>query len=424
MKLLQSWAKYRNRANYPGLTRPTWYTAFKTLANVLSAMMIVALVFLTQCEEKIPTIQTDEDVLDFKTVRIPSAAIRDTSLIAKSDLASSRYLLAGNHTEAQALILLRFSDFSALPNPLDSVIGVSLRLKSSLLLPEDYIIQTGAFRASILKREEGSSWTETTTTWENFDLNDYTLELLGQLEPDPNDTTGTEFVIPFNPEDSLIYFWRDTSHANYGMVIQKSDLTDGAMVSFYSREGGATPNLKIEYIVDGDTATTIIGVSEDLSVVTPQINELFANALSLDNAHAFRSFMWFNVADSVQDQNALIAKAEIHLEVDTLNSRNYTGSFLVYLTVIDSLSGWGNVDYVPALTDVNTSISVPDTVNSVTIPIRKIAQDYSSGYQENFGVLLWSAPSNYDLSRLILHNTTADDENLRPYLKILTMKER
>jgi len=131
----------------------------------------------------------------------------------------------------------------------------------------------------------------------------------------------------------------------------------------------------------------------------------------------------FDLSSVITDKNCVIMEALLHLKIDTTLTKTYGDNIHFYVTLLDSASDWCNPEYFSDINKVETGAYVSEGDTSLTLKISKTIQEYTSGYRDNFGMVLWASPSTLDISVLSLFSSSYPDSSKRPYLEILTMKE-
>ena len=371
------------------------------------------------CEEMVPILQLEKAPLVFADTTVCDEMISDMTQLVDPKLGSSKLLLIGNNDEVSAYSLLRFGNFNTLPDTVDSIVCVTLKLLSSTEIPYDTLSSADiGVSISLLKSDVGSNWSEDISNSRDFSLEGFNLIKLGDTTFSSYDTI--EFVLP----DSIISIWRDSLVTNYGVVIL-TEPAENSMVSFYSRENSSkSPILEVEYLIEGDTITTNIYPTADLSILNFYQTDLDSKYLLMSNGQSLRSFLKFDLSNIITDKNCVIAEALLHLKVDTLQMRGYGDNIHFYVNLLDSVIDWSSSEYIPDPDNIETGAYVSEGDTSLTLRINKTIQQYTSGYRKNFGIVLWVSPSTLDISVLSLFSSSHQNPSKRPYLEILTMKEK
>lgn len=374
------------------------------------------------CEEMVPILQLEKAPLEFTDVTVRDSLISDTTQLIDPKLGSSKLLLTGNNNEVNAYSLLRFDNFNTLPDTVDSIVCVTLKLLSSTEIPYDTVSSTNVgISISLLKSDIESNWSEDSSSGRDFSLEGFNLTKLRDTTFSSNDTI--EFVLP----DSIISFWRDSLVTNYGIIIQLIKPAENTMVSFYSRQNSSkSPILEVEYLMEGDTVTTKKSFypTADLSILNFYQTDLDSKYLLMSNGQSLRSFLKFDLSNIITDKNWVIAEALLHLKVDTLQMKGYGDNIHFYVNLLDSVVDWSSSEYIPDPNNIETGAYVSEGDTSLTLRINKTIQQYTSGYRKNFGIVLWVSPSTLDISVLSLFSSSHQNPNKRPYLEILAMKEK
>ncbi|MBL7135646.1 MAG: DNRLRE domain-containing protein [Candidatus Marinimicrobia bacterium] len=370
----------------------------------------------------VPILQLEKAPLEFTDVTVRDSLISDTTQLIDPKLGSSKLLLTGNNNEVNAYSLLRFDNFNTLPDTVDSIVCVTLKLLSSTEIPYDTVSSTNVgISISLLKSDIESNWSEDSSSGRDFSLEGFNLTKLRDTTFSSNDTI--EFVLP----DSIISFWRDSLVTNYGIIIQLIKPAENTMVSFYSRQNSSkSPILEVEYLMEGDTVTTKKSFypTADLSILNFYQTDLDSKYLLMSNGQSLRSFLKFDLSNIITDKNWVIAEALLHLKVDTLQMKGYGDNIHFYVNLLDSVVDWSSSEYIPDPNNIETGAYVSEGDTSLTLRINKTIQQYTSGYRKNFGIVLWVSPSTLDISVLSLFSSSHQNPNKRPYLEILAMKEK
>ncbi|MCK4716454.1 MAG: hypothetical protein KAT54_06575, partial [Candidatus Marinimicrobia bacterium] len=177
MKLLESRKNYnaQNRLYRRLINKQSLSSITSALRWVVFSLLLV----IGACEEKLPTLQTDETPLEFETITISADSLYFTQRTIEPSLGKSDILFAGNDEHVYAYMLLKFANLSALPDTLDSLISVSLNLQTyHQFQPEG--IENPSIVISISQLNNGGDdpWTEDSTNINNFDISNYTMNSL------------------------------------------------------------------------------------------------------------------------------------------------------------------------------------------------------------------------------------------------------
>jgi len=417
MKLLGLLDSFKIKNSLKGQSIP--FKKFSSIKSFLFIFFLCLLSFFNMCEEMVPILQLEKAPLVFADTTVCDEMISDTTQLVDPKLGSSKLLLTGNNDEVSAYSLLRFGNFNTLPDTVDSIVCVTLKLLSSTEIPYDTLSSADiGVSISLLKSDVGSNWSEDSSNSRDFSLEGFNLIKLGDATFSSYDTI--EFVLP----DSIISIWRDSLVTNYGVVIQLTEPAENSMVSFYSRENSSkSPILEVEYLMEGDTITTNIYPTADLSILNFYQTDLDSKYLLMSNGQSLRSFLKFDLSNIITDKNCVIAEALLHLKVDTLQMKGYGDNIHFYVNLLDSVIDWSSSEYIPDPDNIETGAYVSEGDTSLTLRINKTIQQYTSGYRKNFGIVLWVSPSTLDISSLSLFSSSYPDSSKRPYLEILTMKE-
>ena len=373
------------------------------------------------CEEMVPILQLEKAPVFFDYIRINSSLISDTTFLGEPKIGASNKLFVGKNDEVYAFSVLRFDNFTALPDTIDSLIGANLRLSCASNSP---VSNDTNLSVSLLESDAGENWSEENSNINNFSLSGFIQERLGVLKCEPDDTTMSQLYLELQDTFlSLLTSWRDTLNTNCGIIIQQIDTTMDAIYYLSSRESSSSPYIEVEYIENGDTLKKSIYPTADLSIIDFRENSTAPERLGVNNGKALYSFLKFDLSDTLIDKNCVIGKAFLYLKVDTALTRNYDGDFLLYLTVLDSALEWDSIDDIPGFDYAHASEKITNEDTSIVIEIKKVVQGFTSGDRDNFGVVLWAPISTLNISELSIFSSSCFYPEKGPYLELLIMKE-
>jgi hypothetical protein len=379
------------------------------------------ILWLPHCEEKLPVLQSDVVPLEFNTYLIPNSSdsIEYNQQTLTPYLGSSNVLFVGDDENVQTYTLLKFDDLSSLPDTLDSLIGVTLNLQQFhkfYLLGND----TPAVEISIsqLLNNGDDPWTEDSSTVLDFDLANYRLSFLTSLVCGNDDT----FSVALDTQ--LVCNWHREDNSDYTLVLQPTYPDIACIQALYSRETSYYPWLRVNYIEGGETTAVKILPEEDLSVIQYKKSFESETALFVSSGKSAHAFLRFKLQDLVPDQNALIAKANLHLTVNSPMNQLYGQLYYLYITVLDSVA-FGDPNYDPKQQSYDLYRSIADSSTDIEIDIKSIIQGITSGYTKNYGLVLWATTGDLNIATLSFYNASAlNPAEDRPYIEILTMKEQ
>jgi hypothetical protein len=383
-------------------------------------LALIILLIIGACEEKIPTLQTDEAPLEFETITINADTLNFDQRTIEPSLGKSDILFIGNDEHVYAYTLLKFANLSALPDTLDSLISVSLNLQTyHQFQPEGIENQSIDILISQLNNDGVDPWTEDSTNVNNFDVNIYDLELLKLHTFTESDTT---LEIPL--DTNLVACWYDSSNTEYTLVLQSDASLSGGIQAIYSKDGAYYPWLEVIYIQNGVRDTIKIIPSEDLSILSFKKSENSETHMFINSGRSTYSYIKFHFEDELHDKNTVIAKANLHLTIDTVQSQLYGENFRLYFNFLDSAL-LADQNYNPIYEVYDQYYPVGPTDSVAIIDIKKLIQGVVSEYIDNYGIVIWASPTVLNISTFSFYNASIQNSvNIRPYLEILTMKEQ
>ena len=376
--------------------------------------VLICSFWLERCEEKLPLLPLDTVPVAFGTSSIDYMQIEDTTRIVSPHMGGSSYLYVGHDENIEeAWSLLRFDNFSALPDPLDSIESLRLQIYALVPLTNDTTLEVSVL---LLDAPGLARWDEDSLKLEDFDFSAYQLTEIARFNCAAQDTYSIDLP------DTVIRHWRNTNNANHGIVLRQSN-TSPSLGYFYSGETNMPPFLEVTYQASGVAVTKAIAVSADIALLKYRSSVANVSGRNLiSGGLAGYTFMKFKVEDLITDPNLFIASAQLHLSLDTNLTRRYSRSQIIYLSLLDS-SDWNDPAYAPNTSsyDLRQTITTTDTAVVLKIPIT--IQRFTSGYHKNFGVALWASPSNVSPALLGFHAANSEQVQYRPHLEILVMKE-
>lgn len=423
MKLLKSWNNYKNHKQFSAQLTPA-ALRFRILV-FLNIVLMTMLIIISGCEEKMPTIQNPGDFHTFKTLTISADSMVFAQAVVEPDIGESGILYIGNDENVYAYSLLKFSTLNNyLPDSVEGFISLKLNLRSN----HQYCLNNssgGSVDVDIYHLRYGGvdPWAEDSNHVNNFDIGDFNLEQLASFTYSDSDTV----VIELSAD--LIAHWHDDPDPDYTLVFMQSDTTIAAVQTFYSSESSYYPWLEISYRLDGDTLTSNILPNEDLSIIKFKKSVESSSLLNINSGRASFSVLKFNFEDLLLDRNEYIAKADLQLKIDPVQTEQYGDIFYLYVSLADSsiLNDDGTLDpnYNPVEQsyDFYHTISSSDTV--AVINLKTLLQGVVSNYIDNYGVVLYTTPAQLNIATLSLYSASdVNPADFRPSLHILTMKEQ
>ncbi|MBU4445905.1 DNRLRE domain-containing protein, partial [bacterium] len=329
MKLLESQKNYRAQNRPAGRSIKIQHQA--SIIHNFKWLVLIILLIIGACEEKIPSLQTDETPLEFESITSYADSLNFAQRTIEPSLGKSDILFVGNDEHVYAYTLMKFANLSALPDTLDSLISVSLYLQTYHQFQLEGIENPSIdISISQLNNSGIDPWTEDSTNVNNFDVNIYDLELLKLHTFSESDTLS----IPL--DTNLVVCWHDSSNTDYTLVLQQSDTSLSGIQAIYSKDGTYYPWLEVIYIKDGARDTIKIIPSEDLSILSFKTSENSESHMFINSGRSTYSYIKFNFEDELHDKNTVIAKANLHLTIDTVQSQLYGENFHLYFNFLDS----------------------------------------------------------------------------------------
>ncbi|HCK98846.1 MAG TPA: hypothetical protein DHW42_01885 [Candidatus Marinimicrobia bacterium] len=417
MKLLELWKNYnqKDRRSRRSINQQPYLATI----SVYKWWLLVILLVLGACEEKIPTLPIDKAPLIFETITIPSDSLNFDQRTIEPNLGGSGVLFVGNDEHIYAYTLLKFANLSTLPDTLDSLISVSLNLQTyHQFQSSGESADSVDISISRLYNNGDDPWSEDSSNYKNFVLADHTVDYLTSFTFHETDTITVKSVLL----DSILLDWH-AGNNDYTLVLQQADTAIASVQAFYSSEETHYPWLEISYIQDGDTVSIKIIPSEDLSIISFKDNVDIDKNLSISAGRMSFARLNFNLKNLIRDKNAVIAKACLHLNINQDQSQLYGENFSLYVTIPDSAVN-DTSDYNPMHQVYDHLHPIGSTDNDAVIDVKKVIQGITSNYIDNYGIVLWSPPTNLNISTISFYNTSSQNADSRPFLEILTMKEQ
>jgi len=403
------------------LGRLTCQQSIPVLDYLAKLGILCLILWMIRCEEKIPVLQSSIPPLEFNTYTIPDStdSIEYSQQTLTPYLGGSNILFVGNDENVQTYTLLKFDDLTALPDTLDSLIEVTLNLQSFhkfYLLGDD--TPTVEISISQLLNRGVDHWTEDSSTVLDFNLDSCSLTFLATLVCEKEDT----FSVALDTQ--LVCNWYDETNTDYTLALQPASGDIACIQAFYSRETAYDPWLQVSYIEGGETTAVKIYPSSDLSIIQYKKSFESETTLFVSSGRSAHAFLKFNLQNVIPDKNALIAKANLHLTIDSQANQLYGQLYYLYITALDSAK-FGDPVYDPKQYSYDLYHSIADTSTYVEIDIKSIIQGITSDYVENYGLVLWATTGDLNIATLGFYNAGAlTPAESRPYIEILTMKEQ
>ncbi len=401
--------------------------------NIIFIMALV-LVFLTGCEEKVPTLPS-QSLFDpdssFLTYRIDDI-ISDTTFTVDPKIGTSKILILGEDDWCSSYSLLKFSSMPELDGSIDVIKEFKLNLFAADTL-EDI---SGKLALYLIDMANEGEWNEDSSNINNFNLDEliYTQQD-GELFQDTLSQYGFNLDFDIYPDDtlnsSLEFALKGKSAEIFNITSGESSLYPRIKLvyahtdtNYYTVSGTDTTFKDTTY----DVTSTII-VSSDISIIDfkqlPEQNE----RLYLCNGARKHTFIKFDLSEDIPDTNTLIVKIKLHLSIDNDNSYNN------YETNTDIKVNWANPDtlswqdslYLPTVNNYYGAYS-PVSILSDTAVVIDILNNINGNTPGPTGIKdyeIFLSPSDMnELDLLSLYSSSCLDETKRPWLEILTLKEQ
>jgi len=429
MKLLKSWNSYKDRERLHGrLTLSKYQSSIYRYCQFTS---LAFLLIIASCEEKIPTIQNPGGFYDINMLTISADSMTVAQAVVNPGIGQSDILYIGNDENVYAYTLLKFGEIDYyLPDSVEKFISLKLNLRSDRQYRLDSS-NNDTIKIEILHLENDGAdpWTEDSSHFGNFKIENYKnlgkLRVLAEFAYTDSDT------VVINLDTALVSQWYKVTNEDYTLVLMQSDTNKTAVQTFHSTESPYYPWLEVVYYVVGDTSlkSSYILPTEDLSIIKFKKPAGSSNLLSINSGRASFSVLAFDFEDLFTDENEFIAKADLRLNIDPVQTQQYGEIFYLYVNLADSsiLDADGNLDpnYNPVgqSYDFYHAVGVSDTIADINV--KSLLQEVVSDYISNYGIVLYTVPTFSNISTLSLYN--ASDQNpagFRPSLRILTMKEQ
>ncbi len=425
MKLLKLWNSYKSEKRR---SRRCNYTFLKNLTfPITNIFLVLILVLFGGCEEQLPTLQNSINPLAIDTLvmrALPRDSLNFAQGFTEPSLGQSGVLYVGNDANVFAYTMLKFSNFANLPDSIASFVSLSLSLKSYHQYQTDGndfpAVDIGIYW---LKNDGVDPWTEDSSNVSNFDIADFSLDLLGTFTFSDTDT------VVIDLDTTLISEWYNGTTEDYTLVLMQVDTSQASIQSFYSDETSLYPWLEIDYPYGDTTVTTLITPEEDLAILKFKQAVDTQTRFNISAGRSSFSFLKFEFEDSLSDENRIIAKADLELKIDRAQSQLYGELFNLYVTLVDTavIDDQGEFDprYNPKDKAYDSYQSISSSADSVVVSLKSLLQGVTSDYIENYGLVLWATPGNSNISTLTLYNESDQNPiNFRPVLRVLTFKEQ
>lgn len=400
------------------------------------------------CTQRKNPIGSSEELIPIKEI------IRNKELFnyhyAYQDSVSSYFpnnkLLAGNYADNTSITLLRFGNLPDSGYVMQSDAELTLKLKASHDI-DDFSLALGKIKQDWY--QVYATWKKATDT-ENWEFDWQDRDNVEKL---------SEFDFVFSEKDSLITFtipqpvmkdiideWITDDKGNYGLALFLEEINrqDG-YIELFTRDHDEGPVLKFTYRqpTDNDEET------EEITYERPAMHNTFINSASpgedfyqhnkitVGNLPPTKSIININtgiIEDLLRIQidddikKVIINKAELILFHDSENSHfspSESSIGIISNNLKKEYKGEADlpIDYAD-FERINPSYvsTVTPVSDSVAINITSLVQAFVSDIRENNGIALRSAVENKDNTNLRFFPVDTEQEEKRPYLKIIYTK--
>ena len=364
-----------------------------------------------------------------KYQKILHSSIADCTITVPSDRGSSKRLLVGSFENYRTLSVLKFNDFSALPDSVkDNISEILLELTLSNTIGDS---TTEDIEMHLYKNSLG--WQE--ESLKSRTLDEFALSLTDLID----DTTVTWGLsdtvakkITFNIPLEIVQTWRDSSDTN-GVVLIASGWGISFISSFHSRSSSAAnsllPALQVTHMEEGDTSntTTRIIASADgyLLNLLSELPESEPDKIFIGGGAAYRSMVLIDssMIDSIP-VNASITDANLTLTIDRRKSLlpvsnsavNGIGISLLF-NFVESTGGTDSLFVIDR--NDSTSVALPIDGNEMTLGLTRIMQQWVAGNRENLGIALWSNSESSQLFRISFYGQNSSvSDSVKPNIDI------
>ena len=362
-----------------------------------------------------------------KYQKILHSSIADTTITVPSDRGSSKRLLVGTFENYETLSVLKFNDFSDLPDTVNmSEVFLELTLSNTIgdSIAEDI---------KLLLYKNNISWQEDSLQSKQLDKFRFSsVDLI-------NDTTvawglsdTVSKKVTFNIPLEIVQSWRDSSDTNGVVLDAPFGFISSFITSFHARSSSAAnsllPALEVTYEVEEDSSTTTrIVASADgyLLNLRSDLPDSEPDKIFIGGGAAYRSIVLIdsNMIDSIP-VNASIADANLTLTIDRDGSLlpfsnsavNGIGMNLLF-SFIESIGG----TELPFIIDRNDStfVSLPIDGDEMTLDLTSMIQQWVTGDKENFGIALWSNFESSQLFRISFYGQNSNvSDSMKPNIDI------
>ncbi len=396
------------------------FTNIKMMTKLNYLLIIGVLIVLNgqNCEEKLPSLQSDKSFVIYDSLDIYASDILGETKNIFPSLEKDDHLLMGKNDEVEAFSMMKFMDFTILPDTIDEVLELSFTFYTVNKLPIDTnLTNTNFIKISKILPSDGFDWNEEDLNSSNISIGDISKEdLVDDVFVGENDTC--EFVLPEN----LIEFWKDSANASGGLIFEIPE-DNGQFQSIYSSESAKKPFIKLQYIIGEDTTTKTIFPTDDVSVINYLTENNNSDRLYINEGREQCVLLNVDLENAITnaDSNTYVVRGTLTFHIDKSQTRNYNDKIYLYLGLMDSTDWYDEcLDNIINFESVCT-LGTDDSVAVFTI--NGTIQNYLTESKDNVGIVLWSANATHDISNLSLYGANSPDQSKQPKIKLLFMKE-
>lgn len=361
-----------------------------------------------------------------KYQNILHSSISDTAVRVQSEWGSSQRLLAGTFDDYETLSVLKFNDFSDLPDTVrDNISAILLELTLSNTIGDS---STGTI--DLFLYENNMDWEEDNLKLKSF--NDFISSSVDSISSATVAWGSFDLVsnkITFDIPIELAESWMDSSATN-GVILTAS--ASGFIPSFHSRYStdiSLLPALQVTHMEEGDTSstTTRIIASADGYVLNmlSDLPDSEPDKILIGGGAAYRSMVMIDssMINSIP-VNASIVEANLTLTIDRQSSLlpfsnsavNGIGISLLF-SFVDSTGGTDSL-FVIDKTNFDL-VALPIDGDEMTLDLTSIIQQWVAGTRENLGIALGSNSESSQIFRISLYGQNSSvSESMKPNIDI------
>lgn len=415
------------------------------MKNILFILSLLSIAFILGCAENDGNVGGAVSDPGFTGEVIDSLfypAVYDTFYLEHVNTGGAQRLYLGAHGGFQAKFLLKFTNFSSLPDSfqLDSA---KIRLRTASFFGDTTAVYPD-FDFSVhevLEVIPNSDWFETNVTFWDSVITDPAVIFDSTISQSP-DSDSLTFVIPTDIVEQWIFaelpvdttIGDTASVTNTGLIFEYSGSPEFAREFFSSEMADTTlkpqlilsittsdslwlDSLEIEP-VGGDTSLALISYATSDVFLARDTIQLANNRLYLGRAAAYRCLYYFDTLELFPSFGTNIHKAEFTIFVDK-NHPLAVGGFVTCKPTRMSDGLWmtdpTQANYTFSPTDYSTSVS-----DSMVLDITYYMQNYWVAHPDsNFGFMVRFSNENAAMARLPVFTWEDPDPSKRPYVHVI-----